>query len=66
MPRYDLLQPEMAGAVGRTKAEALRRSGAELVLTGNPGCMLQIDSHLRQIGYEAPVRHPIELLLPPE
>jgi glycolate oxidase iron-sulfur subunit len=63
---YNLLQPEMAGAVGRTKAEALRRSGAGLVLTGNPGCMLQIDSHLRQIGHEAPVRHPIELLLPPE
>ncbi len=37
----------------------------DLVLTGNPGCMMQIDSHLRRSGHLLPVRHPIELLLPP-
>jgi Fe-S oxidoreductase len=36
------------------------------VLTGNPGCMLQIDSHLRAAGHKVRVRHPIELLVPPQ
>ena len=62
---YNLLQPELAGEIGRRKAESLARAGVELVLTGNPGCMLQIDSHLRRAGHRVAVRHPIELLLPP-
>jgi glycolate oxidase iron-sulfur subunit len=62
---YNLLQPGLAARIGRRKAESLARTGVGLVLTGNPGCMLQIDSHLRQVGHKARVRHPIELLLPP-
>ena len=62
---YNLLQPELAAEIGARKAESLARAGVGLVLTGNPGCMLQIDSHLRRSGHEARVRHPIELLLPP-
>ena len=62
---YNLLQPDLAAEIGRRKAESLARAGVELVLTGNPGCMLQIDSHLRQVGHQARVLHPIELLLPP-
>lgn len=62
---YNLLQPELAGEIGRRKVESLARADVDLVVTGNPGCMLQIDSHLRRIGHRAEVRHPIELLLPP-
>ncbi|MBX3464687.1 MAG: (Fe-S)-binding protein [Planctomycetes bacterium] len=61
---YHLLQPDLAGAIGRRKAASLVAAGVDLVLTGNPGCMLQIDSHLRAAGCERPVRHPIELLVP--
>jgi glycolate oxidase iron-sulfur subunit len=61
---YNLLQPEVAEPIGARKVEALLASGAELVVTGNPGCMLQIQSHLLRAGKEIPVRHPIELLLP--
>ena len=61
---YNLLQPELARQIGRQKAERLVRTGADLVVTGNPGCMLQIESHLRRSGHTVPVRHPIELLLP--
>lgn len=62
---YNLLQPELADEIGRRKIESLARADVDLVVTGNPGCMLQIDSHLRRIGHRAQVRHPIELLLPP-
>jgi glycolate oxidase iron-sulfur subunit len=61
---YNLLQPEVAEPVGQRKVESLLAAGAELVVTGNPGCMLQIESHLRRQGHQVPVRHPVELLLP--
>jgi len=62
---YNLLQPALAGEIGRRKAESLRAAGADLVVTANPGCMLQIDGHLRALGHPRPVRHVVELLLPP-
>lgn len=62
---YNLLQPALAGEIGRRKAESLRAADVDVVVTGNPGCMLQIDSHLRAIGHPRPVRHVVELLLPP-
>jgi glycolate oxidase iron-sulfur subunit len=62
---YNLLQPGLAAEIGRRKAESLVRAGVDMVVTGNPGCMLQIDSHLRRTGYRIQVRHPIELLVPP-
>lgn len=62
---YNLLQPGLAAEIGRRKAESLRAADVDLVVTGNPGCMLQIDSHLRAIGHRVPVRHTVELLSPP-
>ncbi len=61
---YNLLQPELAGAIGERKARELRDSGAEIVATGNPGCMMQIGAHLRRLGSDIRVAHPVELLLP--
>jgi len=63
---YNLLQPDLAAEIGRQKVERLLAARVDLVITGNPGCMLQIDSHLRAAGHSVPVRHPVELLLPPE
>jgi len=62
---YNLLQPELAGEIGRRKAEYLIAANVDVVVTGNPGCMMQIDSHLRSAGHPVPVRHLVELLLPP-
>lgn len=61
---YNLLQPDIAGEIGRRKAEDLAATGAELVATGNPGCMMQIGAHLRACGSAQRVVHPVELLLP--
>ncbi|HEX6810357.1 MAG TPA: heterodisulfide reductase-related iron-sulfur binding cluster [Planctomycetota bacterium] len=62
---YNLLQPDLAGEIGRRKAESLLQAQVEMVVTGNPGCMMQIGSHLQLLGHSLPVRHPIELLVPP-
>jgi glycolate oxidase iron-sulfur subunit len=61
---YNVLEPELAGEIGQRKAESLIASGAELCVTGNPGCMLQIGAWLRRSGSPMQVVHPVELLLP--
>lgn len=57
---YNLLQPEMAEPLGAEKAELIRRTGAEIVVTGNPGCAMQIRAALGDSDIE--VMHPIDLL----
>jgi glycolate oxidase iron-sulfur subunit len=59
---YNLDQPEIAGELGRRKAEGILRSGAEAVVTGNIGCIIQIRAHLQALGKNLPVYHTFELL----
>ncbi|MFO1076702.1 MAG: heterodisulfide reductase-related iron-sulfur binding cluster [Planctomycetota bacterium] len=61
---YNLLQPKLARAIGERKIRALAAAAPDLVVTANPGCMLQIDSLARAAGHRWPVRHLAELLLP--
>jgi glycolate oxidase iron-sulfur subunit len=59
---YSLLQPVLSRAVAARKIDAIRRSGAQVVATGNPGCLLQLRAGLRAAGLEVEVVHPVELL----
>jgi len=59
---YWLQQPELSHKISLRKVEAIRRSGAKIVATGNPGCLLQIRSALRAAALDIQVVHPIELL----
>jgi glycolate oxidase iron-sulfur subunit len=59
---YNLLQPESADEIGRRKAEQVAATGAQLLVSANPGCTLQIQKLLRERGIELPALHPIELL----
>jgi len=59
---YNLEQPATAEALGRRKAENLLATGAEMVVTGNIGCITQIEAHLRQLGRSIPIVHTIEFL----
>jgi glycolate oxidase iron-sulfur subunit len=59
---YNLVKPEPAAELGRRKAQNLLDTGAELVAAANPGCVLQISAHARELGHDLPVVHPIELL----
>lgn len=59
---YNLEQPELAGAIGERKARNIIATGADLVATGNIGCMMQIRTHLARLGKSLPVLHTVELL----
>ncbi len=59
---YNLTQPDAAAELGRAKAERLLATGAEAIASANPGCSLQIQAHLRELGRPLPIYHPIELL----
>lgn len=59
---YNLTQPEMAGRLGRRKAQKITETGAEAVLTANAGCLMQIRRHLKEFGSKAGVLHPVEIL----
>jgi glycolate oxidase iron-sulfur subunit len=59
---YNVLQPEPAAELGAQKAAAVSATGADLLVSGNPGCGMQIGAHLRQLGTRLPVRHVIEVL----
>jgi glycolate oxidase iron-sulfur subunit len=59
---YNLLEPGMAGELGRRKAARIRETGARVVAAGNPGCLMQIRQHCRAQGLEIEVVHPVTLL----
>jgi glycolate oxidase iron-sulfur subunit len=47
---YNVLSPEPAARLGARKAAAVRASGADLVVAGNPGCLLQLHAALEADG----------------
>ena len=59
---YNLVQPDAATELGDRKARLIAGLQAELVVTGNPGCILQLQASLRKINHRIPVVHTIELL----
>ncbi len=64
---YNLIEPDVSDAVLAPKLDRIAETGAALVATGNPGCLMQIGAGLRgrrmRAGGEA-VRavHPVDLL----
>jgi glycolate oxidase iron-sulfur subunit len=59
---YSLLETELSRAVLAPKLRAIADSGAGVVATGNPGCLMQIGAGLLLAGMDVEVRHPVELL----
>jgi glycolate oxidase iron-sulfur subunit len=59
---YNLEQPDTARKLGRRKAENLLATGAEMIATGNIGCLMQIATHLRELGRPLPIVHTVEIL----
>jgi glycolate oxidase iron-sulfur subunit len=59
---YNLLEPEMADRLLERKVDRIVATGARVVVTGNPGCMLQIAKGVRARGLDLEVLHPVELL----
>jgi glycolate oxidase iron-sulfur subunit len=59
---YNLVQPDAADALGDRKAQLIAPTKADIVATGNPGCLLQLRSALARAGYKTPVVHTVQLL----
>jgi glycolate oxidase iron-sulfur subunit len=54
---YNLTEPEMAGRLQRRKIDHILRTGADIVITSNPGCILQIRAGLAKAGSRVRVMH---------
>ena len=59
---YNISHPERARSILDRKLANVAASGAEVLATGNPGCLLQLMSGMREKGMAVAVHHPIEML----
>jgi glycolate oxidase iron-sulfur subunit len=60
---YNLVQPEAAAELGARKASNVRATSADLLVSANPGCALQISRALAADGTAAmPMAHVAEVL----
>jgi glycolate oxidase iron-sulfur subunit len=59
---FNLIQPDVATRVLAPKLAQIAASGAQVVATGNPGCLMQIGGGLVLAGSDVTARHPVELL----
>ena len=60
---FNLLQPETAAQLGSRKVDNLLTTGANVVVSANPGCLLQLMYGLRRRGLKTmPAFHMVELL----
>jgi len=59
---FNLVQPDAANALGDRKAGLIEPLKADVVATGNPGCILQMQASLARRGHKIPVVHTIQLV----
>lgn len=59
---YNLLRKDFADKLGDRKAKNTVDTGADAVITANPGCYLQLRSSLRRMGAQTDVKYLIEIL----
>jgi glycolate oxidase iron-sulfur subunit len=59
---FNLVQPEAANELGDRKAHLIEPLNADIVATGNPGCILQMQSAMARGGQKTRVVHTIQIL----
>jgi glycolate oxidase iron-sulfur subunit len=59
---YNVLRPGPARELGDRKAAAVAATGAALLVTANPGCLMQVDAALRRRGTAVALAHTMEVL----
>ena len=59
---YNLIEAEAAQQLGDRKVSNVLSTGAQMVVSSNPGCLLQLRNGLERAGKPLPVRHIVELL----
>ena len=59
---YNLTEPEMAARLQKRKIDNILSTGADVVVTSNPGCQLQIEAGLKKAGSKMRVMHIADFL----
>ena len=59
---YNITNQEMASQLLERKMKNVAATGASVIATGNPGCMMQIALGAHERGMELEVVHPVQLL----
>ena len=59
---YNLTHPQMAAQLGQRKVAHILATQAQVVVTANPGCQLQLRAQLRQASSPMAVLHLVDLL----
>jgi glycolate oxidase iron-sulfur subunit len=59
---YNLLEPQPGRELGDRKAERVLATGADVLVTANPGCLLQLRASFARRGASLPLAHVAEVL----
>ncbi len=59
---YNLTEPEMAERLQNRKIQNILKTGAQVVVTSNPGCLLQIQAGLKKAGSNIEALHIADFL----
>jgi len=59
---YNVVQAGAARELGERKARNVLDTGAQVVASANPGCLVQLATTLRRLKQPLPALHPIELV----
>ncbi|HTE87291.1 MAG TPA: heterodisulfide reductase-related iron-sulfur binding cluster [Dehalococcoidia bacterium] len=59
---YNVTEPERSRALVQRKLDHALATGAGTIVTANPGCQLQLQAGLRELGAKVAVRHIVDLL----
>jgi glycolate oxidase iron-sulfur subunit len=59
---YNILNPEPARELGDRKAAHVLETGADVLVTANPGCLMQVASAFERGGHSMGMAHTIEVL----
>ncbi len=59
---YNVVHNDMSDAILRKKMDVINGTGADVIATANPGCLLQLRAGTRMYGHGQRVAHVVELL----
>ena len=59
---YSILEPEMSRALRERKTEAFQEANADVIVTTNPGCLMQFEAAKREGSLSAKIMHLAEVI----
>jgi glycolate oxidase iron-sulfur subunit len=59
---YSMLQRNLSSRLLRNKMERVTATSPNLVVTANPGCVMQLETGVRTQGLDAKVMHVVDVL----